>query len=88
LSFGFLLASLSRPALEIAREFVPVPSNQTIYEHHRDQTRAVEAGLSKLDNIEAQIELFLSGSDIPESRDVHAARFASRESVRGLPATP
>jgi hypothetical protein len=65
LNLGFLFASHSRSALEVAREFVSLLFYQTICEHYREQTHAVEAAMSKLDNIDDQIELAVSNSDLP-----------------------
>jgi hypothetical protein len=89
LRFGFLLASHSRPALEVAREFLPLPSYQTICEYYRDDARAVEAGVSKLEKIGDQIQLIMTNSGLPSGSMVSVAvdATAMNPSKATLPAT-
>jgi hypothetical protein len=64
LTFGFLLACLSRLALDLARTFLPLPSYRTISEHFREKIDSVESGLNDISYIGRQIERFIAANDI------------------------
>jgi hypothetical protein len=58
LQFGFLLASHSRPTLEIARNIVPLPSYQTVCAYYEKRRAVVEASLANLDSIDSQVDVY------------------------------
>jgi hypothetical protein len=59
--FAFLIASHSRPTLDISRELLPLPSWETVRDYYRERSAAVEVGLSNLDMIDTQIDVFIGG---------------------------
>jgi hypothetical protein len=64
LNFGFLLACLSRQALDLARTFLPLPSYCTISEHFHDKIDPIESGLCDISCTGQQIERFIAANDI------------------------
>jgi hypothetical protein len=59
LSFAFVLSSLWRPALKLARRFIPLPSMSTIYLRNGPDLKEQEANLSRKENIRKQVEVFM-----------------------------
>jgi hypothetical protein len=64
LSLGFLLCSLSRPALRLARRFIPLPSDATIYRHYHHILDQQEDNLKCKSKLEQQIDLFMELSGV------------------------
>jgi hypothetical protein len=73
LRLGFLLACLSRPALEMACSFLPLSSYNTIYEHFHRRLESTEIGLSDLDLIHSHIGHFRDSTDLPAGEAVSLA---------------
>jgi hypothetical protein len=46
MQFAFLLSSLSRPALRLARQFVPLPSESSIWCHYHETLEAIAVNLT------------------------------------------
>jgi hypothetical protein len=71
--FAFLLACHSRPALDIARQFIPLPSYETIQKYYDMPLRTVERGLSDLALLKEQIQLSMSTTELPRGSFVSIA---------------
>jgi hypothetical protein len=65
LKFAFLLACHSRPALDIARQFLPLPSYETVQKYYDVPLRTVERGLSDLALLKQQIRLGMETTSLP-----------------------
>jgi hypothetical protein len=65
LKFGFLLASISRPALRLTKNFIPLPSQKTIYNHYHDKVVSAQDDLKDLARLNAQISLFITMNQLP-----------------------
>jgi hypothetical protein len=64
LSFGFLLCSLSRPALRLARSFLPLPSESTLYRYFGHDINEQEANIEMSSKIPTRIDLFMKLSGV------------------------
>jgi hypothetical protein len=73
LKFAFLLACHSRPALDIARQFLPRPSYETVQTYSGIQLRTTELGLSDLALLKDQIRLSMETTTLPNGSFVSIA---------------
>jgi hypothetical protein len=73
LSFAFLLCSLSRPVLRLARRFLLLPCDAIIYCHYRFSLARPEKHLQLPSSTENQFDLFMRLSDIQEGEVVSVA---------------
>jgi hypothetical protein len=65
LQFGFLLASVSRQALEIVRQFLPFPSYTTIQRYYSENVAGLIADMSDLTAVNRVIRSAIDGSGLP-----------------------
>jgi hypothetical protein len=70
---AFLLACHSRPALDIARQFIPLPSYETVQHPYQIELRNIERGLSDLSLLKQQIRLSMEGTELPPGSFVSIA---------------
>jgi hypothetical protein len=68
-----LLACHSRPALDIARQFLPLPSYETDQKYYDSEFRAVELGLSDLAVLKDQIARSMQTTSLPSGSFVSIA---------------
>jgi hypothetical protein len=59
LKFRFLLSSFSRSARRPATNFIPLPSQKTIFAHCKDLIAAAECSLPYVSKIDEKISLFI-----------------------------
>jgi hypothetical protein len=64
LSAAFLLESISRPALGIARHFWPLPSDSTVYRHYSGALNQQESNLTDQCKIQEQVDVFMKLSGV------------------------
>jgi hypothetical protein len=67
LQFGFLLAALSRPALELARHFIPLSSYTTIRTTFQNHIERVRADLSDIRLANDQGRIFKETMGLPDA---------------------
>jgi hypothetical protein len=68
LRFGFSLMCISRQALDLARNFLPLPSYTTLYTHFGTRLNGIESNLIDISKIDLQIAEFVTANDLsPES---------------------
>jgi hypothetical protein len=73
LEFGFLDSWLSRPAFRLTKNFIPLPSQNTVYNQYKDRIAAAEANLQNIDKLNEQISLFIELSELPPNSTVSMA---------------
>jgi hypothetical protein len=70
---AFLLACHSRPGLDIVRQFIPLPSYETVQKYYEIELRTTERGLSDLALLGEQIRLSTHTTSLPRGSFVSIA---------------
>jgi hypothetical protein len=71
--FAFLLTSLSRPALRLARRFIPLPSERTLYNCYHRRLEAAAANLINLALVDQQVQMFIEANRLPDNSVISVA---------------
>jgi hypothetical protein len=64
LRFGFLLTCISRQALDLARNFLSLPSYTTLYTHFGTRLNDVESNLTDISKVDLQIAEFITANEL------------------------
>jgi hypothetical protein len=68
LRFGFLLTCISRQALDLARNFLSLPSYTTLYTHFGTRLNNMDSNLTDISKVDLQIAEFITTNNLsPES---------------------
>jgi hypothetical protein len=70
---AFLVSALSRPALRLTRPFFPFPSDSTLRNLFREQHDAIATQLVEIEQVHAQIDLFIKTTKLPTNAVVSVA---------------
>jgi hypothetical protein len=73
LKFGFLLPSISRLVLRLAKNFIPLPSRKTIYNYYNDKVVSAQNILKDMTELDDQISLFIAMNNLPPRSAVSVA---------------
>jgi hypothetical protein len=73
LQFAFLLSSTCAASLRLARLFMHLPCQKTVYNKYKRTMKDTKSGLSDLQNLDRQIDTFIGMNHLPNEEPVSVA---------------
>jgi hypothetical protein len=76
LRFALLISPISRAALRLVTNFMPLPCPNTAYNHYLDKLKDAESALSNIEKLDDRIAIFMEKNQLPDHAPVSVARDA------------